>query len=62
MENIESSTDLKSDNAFNVFIRVKPNVNSDQNNIENEPTSIVKVSDNQIFVRDPSPLGDYLVF
>ena len=51
----------KSENssAFNVFVRVRPINTSDENLSETE--HMVQVEDNQLFIRDPSPLGDYIV-
>lgn len=45
--------------AFNVFIRVKPLNPTETTPSDSDP--MVRVRDNQIFVRDPGPLGDYIV-
>ena len=49
-------TDITS--AFNVYIRVKPISNSE----ESSQNSLIQVINDQITIRDPSPLGDYIVF
>ena len=55
----DSSKDIAG-NAFSVFIRVKPLNVCEENPSESAP--MIRVADNQISVRDPGPLGDYLVF
>jgi hypothetical protein len=45
--------------AFNVFIRVKPLGTTEEPATEMDP--MIRIAENQIFVRDPSPLGDYIV-
>jgi len=57
---IESLTGkAETSSAFNVFIRVRPPSTLDNGLADLD--QMIRIKENQIFIRDPGPLGDYIV-